>query len=342
MIKVGITIGKFMPLHAGHELMIEFGIAMCNEFNIIVSGKETDVIPLSVRWAWVNEKYGHLPNVFVHDHTDESPTPINVDEHGTVLDPEYQEYWKNEFTRMAPHATHFVSSDMYGKTMADLLGIKWLPVDPKREMINISATQIRDDVEYNFNMISDVAKPYFVHKIAIVGPESCGKSTLVRDLANHFGGSIVNEYGRTLSEVKENDLTVEDFMDIVHGQQALIDIAVKNAKSPFVFIDTEAYTTYLFSKVYLGEYIEEIAEFGHTQEIDHYIVLSPTVEWVNDGTRVLGDQEKREKFYEDILNITVGQNKSVDVVTSTDFCERFWDAVDQVRFSQRFYRVDNI
>lgn len=329
--KRGITIGKFMPLHRGHELMIEFGIAMCrDQFDIFVSGNEDDVIPLSVRWEWVQSKYGRLPNVYVHEHIDKSPTPINIDENGTVLDPEFQEYWKGEFSRLAEDATHFVSSDMYGKTMAELLGIEWLPVDPKREMVSISATQIRNDPVTFFNYISDVAKPYFVKKIAIVGPESAGKSTMVEELADHFGSETVNEYGRTLSEVKENDLTKEDFFTIMRSQQALIDIAEEKATSLFVFIDTEAYTTYLFSKIYLGEYMNEILEFGHNQDIDHYIVLSPNVEWVDDGTRVLGDQEKREQFFEEIVNILDKQDKSFEVVEDMDYRERFWRSVHAV------------
>lgn len=328
MNKIGTTIGKFMPLHVGHELMIEFGIAMCNEFNIIVSGKETDVIPLSVRWAWINEKYGHLPNVFVHDHTDESPTPINVDEHGTVLDPEYQEYWKNEFTRMAPHATHFVSSDFYGQTMADLLGIEWMPVDPLREMFEISATKIRNNPIKYFQYISNVAKPHFTKKIAIVGPESSGKSTMIKKLAHHYNGNIVHEYGRTLSEAKKNDLTKDDFMQITEGQQALIDIAINKGRSPYLFIDTEAYVTYLFSKIYLDEYTEEILEYGKNQEIDHYIVLAPTVKWVNDGTRVLGDQEKREEFYNGLIAILTLHGKSYTVIDSEEFASREQQAIE--------------
>ena len=328
MNNIGITIMKAMPLHVGHELMIEFGIAMCNEFNIIVSGKETDVIPLSVRWAWVNEKYGHLPNVFVHDHTDESPTPINVDEHGTVLDSEYQEYWKNEFTRMAPHATHFVSSDFYGQTMADLLGIEWMPVDPLREMFEISATQIRNNPIKYFQYISNVAKPYFTKKIAIVGPESSGKSTMIKKLAHHYNGNIVHEYGRTLSEAKKNDLTKDDFMQITEGQQALIDIAINKGRSPYVFIDTEAYVTYLFSKIYLDEYTEEILKYGKNQEIDHYIVLAPTVKWVNDGTRVLGDQEKRERFFNNLTAILIEHKKSYTIIDSKDFASREQQAIE--------------
>jgi HTH-type transcriptional repressor of NAD biosynthesis genes len=203
-------------------------------------------------------------------------------------------------------------------------------------MINISATLIRNDPVTHFEMISDVAKPHYVKKIAIVGPESSGKSTMVSDLADFFGSEIVNEYGRTLCEVKNNNLTKEDFLDIMRGQQALIDSVTKKATSPFVFIDTEAYTTYLFSKIYLGEYVEEILDFAHKQEIDHYIVLSPDIDWVDDGTRIMSRYKDRETFYKETIKLLDSQNKSFDVVNDEDYRKRFWNGVDAVRYVKSF------
>lgn len=331
-IKFGLTILKAMPLHAGHGLMIEFGASMMDLFYVIVSGKETDAIPLTVRydWVWDYVNKNNLKNVEVIYHIDDSPTPINIDEHGTVLDTEFQNYWKSEFKKIMPHATHFVSSDYYGQTMANLLGIYWLPVDPHREMVNISATEIRNNIDKNFKYISDVAKPYFVKKIAIVGPESSGKSTLVKQLAFHFGGSIVNEYGRTLSEAKKNDLTEKDFILIAKGQSYLINIAIKNANSPYLFVDTEAYTTYLFSEIYLGKYLKEILTFGETQKIDHYMVLAPTVKWVDDGTRVLPDQSNREDFFNKLILLLDEHNKSYTIIDSEDFSDRYLKAKESV------------
>lgn len=329
--KRGVTIMKAMPLHRGHELLIDFGAAMLDSMYVIVSGKETDVIPVSQRYDWVCDYIDSNPTLVekigVMLHIDESPTPVNVDDNGTVLDAEFQEYWKKEFSELVPDATHFVSSDMYGKTMAELLGIKWLPVDPDREMANISATQIRSNPSDYFNYISDVAKPYFVEKVAIVGPESSGKSTMVKDLKDYFDAGIVNEYGRTLSEVKNNDLTKQDFLDIMNGQQAFIDIATRKANSPWVIIDTEAYTTYLFSKIYLGEHVPEILEFGHRQQIDHYIVLSPDVEWVNDGTRVISSYKERKKFFDSLIDILIDSGKSYSVIYDDDYSMRYGKSV---------------
>jgi len=323
MRKIGLTIGKFMPLHKGHELMIDFGAAMLNEINVMVSGKETDEIPLMTRYDWVREKYKDNPKVKVHYHIDNSPTPVNVDKDGTVLDVDFKYYWAHEFQKHARGLTHIVTSDFYGQAMATLMNVEWLPVDPQREMVDISATKIRNDPMRYFNYISDVAKPYFVKKVAIVGPESTGKSTLVKDLALAIALSAkVTEYGRTLSESKRNDLTEDDFMNITQGQQVLIDIAVANTKSMVVISDTEAYTTYLFTKKYLGYFVESIRSQATEQEIDLYIVLAPTVSWVDDGTRVMGDDEERRQFFDKMIELLEEDGKNYVVIDDVSFSDR--------------------
>jgi HTH-type transcriptional repressor of NAD biosynthesis genes len=324
MRKIGLTIGKFMPLHKGHELMIEFGAAMLDKLTVVVSGKPTDEITVAQRYNWVCEfvSKNDLHNVGVVYHIDESPTPINIDKDGTVLDVDYQFYWANEFYKICPEVTHIVSSDKYGQTMAENMCVKWLPVDPGREMVEISATKIRKDPTKYFSYISDVAKPSYVKKVAIVGPESTGKSTLVKSLGKFLNGSIVHEYGRTVSEAKKNNLDANDFLTIARGQQALIDIAVRNAATPLVVIDTEALTTYLFSKIYLDSPKDIILDFSADQEIDLYVVLAPTVAWVDDGTRVAGNQAEREQFFEDLVGLLEHNKRQYIVVDETDYVLR--------------------
>lgn len=335
--RIGITIGKFMPLHLGHEFMIYFGARMTDKFHVIVSGKETDEIPLTTRYNWVKESVRLFKNqhqhwrefdITVHYHIDNSPEPKEIDQHGTVLDEEFQEYWRQEFLRIAPDATHFVSSDRYGKTMADLLEIKWLPVDPHRELIDISATKIRQDPVRHFNLISQAAKHYYIKTVAVIGPESVGKSTLTKRLAESFGTTSVPEYGRILSEAKNNQLTREDFYDIMNGQLLMITNAIDNAQHPVIITDTEGYTTMLFSEIYLNDpnLTVDLNFIAGFQNFSLYILLAPTVDWIDDGTRVLGNQSDRQAFYERLRGFLDKNNKPYIVVDSRDFDARFKQA----------------
>lgn len=322
--KVGIAVMKAMPLHKGHELLIELGATVMDELHIVVSGKETDQIDLEVRYNWVHEFVydRRLNNVNVHLHTDCSPDPIEIDEHGTVLDEEFQQYWADQFVQIDRNVTHLVTSDMYGKVLAERMGLEWFAIDPLRENVEISATKIRNDPVKHFNFISDAAKPYYAKTVAIVGPESVGKSTMTKYLAKLFNGSAVNEFGRTLSVAKAHDLDTVDFIDIADGQAKLIEIATRNATSPFVFTDTEAYTTYLFSDIYLNYLDDRILNVARDQDIDLYIVLAPTVDWVDDGERVVSKQEGRQKFFDDLIEHLKADGKNYVVIDDPNFDKR--------------------
>lgn len=315
---IGITVGKFWPLHKGHEFMIRFAADVLSELIVVVSDRETENI--SERFDAVDSFCRSLPNVTVRFVQDNAPTPKNVDANGTVLDREFQNYWADVLYDLCPQATHFVSSDMYGGLVANNLGIKWLPVDPKREFINISGAQIRMNDKVNYHLISDHAKEMHHKRIAIVGAESTGKTSLCKLMTSTFEGGYVAEYGRTLSEIQKNELTSDDFKTIALGQHSMIlQAALYNYCS---FVDTEAYTTYLLEDVYLKNKTHMIKELGSIQKFDAYIVMAPTVEWVDDGTRVMNVQEDRDLLHEKIIEILTDANKTFIVVDKPDFKSR--------------------
>lgn len=307
-----------MPLHTGHELMLDFGAAMMDEFHIIVSGRNTDVIPVIVRYFAVKAKFKNDGHVTVHLHIDYVPEP-EYDENGTAIDESFWNTWINIFKTYVPNVTHFVSSDMYGQEAAKRLGIDWLPVDPNREMINISGTTIRNDLSGFWDYVAPTMKPNLIKKVAVMGPESVGKTTFVESLTDC---SQVIEYGRIISEVEDNKLTEYDF-DIIHkGQTTLIQHAVDAAKHRVVVSDTEAYTTYLFGKYYLDVELMDVWEYAqYEQDFDLYILFAPNVPWVNDGTRVVPTNTRRMWFFNKMKEFLKG--KPHIIIDDVNYNKRF-------------------
>jgi HTH-type transcriptional repressor of NAD biosynthesis genes len=306
MSKIGVTIGKFFPLHKGHELMIEMAASQLDELIVIVSSAE-NMSPgmgafglpssIDIRYNIIKQKYAGR-NITVLKHIDEIGNPRNVDEHGTATDPDFWDYWLNVFRLLAPDASHFVSSDRYGAKAAELMGLEWFAVDPDRELIDISATRIRANPQKEWKYISREFRPMFIKKVVVVGAESSGKSTLVKDLGKAWNSPAVPEYGRIMTEiVGDRPWEVEDFHNIVLRQQAMNTHAAKESETGIIFIDTEAYTTYLYCMEYLNIESDTLLSLKQREYFNLMVLVPNNIPWVDDGSRIQRDPVKRNNFF---------------------------------------------
>lgn len=310
--KIGVTIGKFKPFHRGHELMISMAAAELDELTVIVSDTEQGdyagdlYIPLSFRYKMVKQALKHLDNVQVVKHVDTHGDAREYDEHGTAVDEKFWDYWTSIFDVLAPDANYFVSSDRYGQEAARRLTVihgpqrevEWFPVDPDRELMNISATRIRQDPFGNWKYIHPMFRQLFGKRILVIGPESSGKSTLVRELGRALNSPTVPEYGRILSEMHKNELTEEHFEQIAKRHHEMELFAIRNSETGLAISDTDVYTTYLFSEIYLPDQgMESIRRKSNINWYDLVFILPPELEWDDDGTRVMEDQADRENIF---------------------------------------------
>ncbi|MDF1478446.1 ATP-binding protein [Leifsonia sp. H3M29-4] len=126
-------------------------------------------------------------------------------------------------------------------------------------------------------------------RIVLVGAESTGKTTLARELTEHFrarGGDWadtrwVPEYGREYTELllerqgavaaegeaASAEWTAVDFVRIALEQQRREDAAAASTRSPVLFCDTDAFATQVWERRYLGP--------GSTAAFDALPVLPP-------------------------------------------------------------------
>lgn len=134
--KVGFTIGKFAPLHKGHQLLIE---TARNEMDMVyVIIYDTDVTDISIekRANWINKLYPdiHIINAY------NSPKQYGLDKESVKIQMNYL----SKLIKDIP-VTHFYSSEQYGEKVANYLKIENRIVDLERKIIPISSTQIRKD-----------------------------------------------------------------------------------------------------------------------------------------------------------------------------------------------------
>ena len=53
--KIGFTIGKFAPLHKGHQYLIEKGLKEMDKFYVIIYETDVTKIPLETRANWIKK-----------------------------------------------------------------------------------------------------------------------------------------------------------------------------------------------------------------------------------------------------------------------------------------------
>src|SRR5690606_10825593 len=130
---------------------------------------------------------------------------------------------------------------------------KHVVLDAERRTYPISATQIREEgAMKHWAIIPHVVQPYFVRTVVVVGTESAGKSTLVKNLAHLYNTSYVEESGRKFSDQIGAGIAIESQFPTIaceHKHHAT-EHAKRANKLPF--IDTEANVPQYFSWAYRG------------------------------------------------------------------------------------------
>ena len=145
--KVGFTIGKFAPLHKGHQLVIETAISEMDKFFVVIY--ETDLINIDIekRSEWIRKLYPKVKIYFAKN----PPKQYGLDNISVEIQMKYlSEIIKNE------KPTHFYSSEPYGKYVAKYLNIVDRQVDIEKQKIKISATKIRQDLEVYKKFLDEI------------------------------------------------------------------------------------------------------------------------------------------------------------------------------------------
>ena len=121
-------------------------------------------------------------------------------------------------------------------------------------------------------------------RIAIVGPESTGKSTLCAQLSEYFNSPWVAEYARDYIGALQRPYTYEDVEAIAQAKCKELQWT-PSEPSPFIFYDTELIITkvwflhhYYRMPIWMERAIEEMP-------IAHYLLCLPDLPWVDDPLR---------------------------------------------------------
>ncbi len=276
----GLVLGKFLPYHAGHAHLIRVARSRVDELVVLVCSISVEPIDGRLRFEWVKQAHSDCKVVHVEEEVPQAP-----EDH-----PQFWDIWTDLIARHAGHIDVVFTSESYGEELALRIGARHDCVDIDRTEFPVSGSAIRRDPQSNWRFLSPPMRAYFTHRIAIVGPESAGKTTLARRLASEFAVPWVPEFGRLYSEgLDPRTFNHADFEAIARGQAGAEDAAAGGADG-FLICDTELHTTCTWSELILGECRAALREAAEARKYDLYLLLKPDVAWTNDGTRVLEDR----------------------------------------------------
>ena len=276
---IGMVLGKFLPPHAGHQYLIDFATESVDRLYVVVGTLKREPIPGGLRYEWMRELN---PRADVLHLTDEIPQEPH--EH-----PDFWGIWSKALLGILPERPDFVfASEPYGFRLAEELGATYVPVDHARELVPVTGTMVREDPMGSWQYIPDCVRPYFVKRVAVVGPESTGKTCLARDLAAHFKTQWVAEYARPYLELRDDRCEYEDLAAIARGHRASEDALARQANRVLI-CDTDALTTTLWSEVLFGRCEPWIKDLARARRYDLTLLCAPDVPYVAGPQRYLPD-----------------------------------------------------
>jgi NadR type nicotinamide-nucleotide adenylyltransferase len=272
--KTGLTLGKYAPFHKGHAHVIETMLSENDNVIVIIYDTDKTRIPLYARAAWIKKLYPHIHVIGAWDGPAE---PQSADyKEKDAYKRAWREYEKAEELHVRALLSEdfgevavdgFYSGEYYGAHMACALSSPGRPcadrrVDEARVTVPISATMIRENPYEHRRFVAPHVYWDMLIKVVFVGAMSTGKSTITEALAERYDTAFAPEYGRYYWEDHQVDrrISLEAFNDIAFGHIRLEE--ERAAANKYLFVDTNAITTYMYSLDYHGAATPELTRLA--------------------------------------------------------------------------------
>ncbi len=298
----GLVVGKFCPLHAGHELLINHALRCCDQVIVISYTKpEFDRCGPDNRERWITEVFPTVTLLVIDDARLErlclsQGIATRLIPHNDAPASEHRELvaW---LCLALLHTTidAVFTSENYGDGFAQALtayfhdhGLTRSPVqhvcvDRDRAAVPVSGTLLRSEPDLRREFLAPIVYADFVRRVVILGGESSGKTTLAQALAHDFKTVWVPEYGRELWEQRSGRLLFEDMLLIARTQVIQEQLAAQRAQR-WLFCDTSPLTTLFYSLHMFGKADTELERLAG-RHYDDVLLCAPDYEFVQDGTR---------------------------------------------------------
>ena len=292
----GLVVGKFCPLHKGHEALLAFARAQCDRLVVLSYTKpEFPDCPPERRAEWLAAACPDAIRLVLDDaallafaaRRGEPPRLLPAND---APDKEQRGFvaWVCR-AMLGLTVDRVFTSEAYGDGFAASLArafghpVEHRPFDPGRVRVPVSGTGLRDGTASHRAFLSAPVRRSLVRRAALIGGESTGKTTLAAALAADLGTCWVPEYGRELWERRGGDLRFDDLLAIAREQVAREEAALARADR-WLICDTTPLVTMFYSQAMFGRVdppLEELAGRAY----DSHFLCDADLPFIQDGTR---------------------------------------------------------
>jgi len=170
-----------------------------------------------------------------------------------------------------------------------------------------------------------------VKKIVIIGPESTGKSSLTKLLAQHYKTEYCDEFAREYLHTNGTKYSVNDLLKIAKGQLALEDQMTHKVSntSSLLFIDTDMYVMKVWSEYVFGECNFFILDSIADRTYNLYLLCDIDLPWVKDELREYPDEKPRKELFNTYKDLLINQNVPWKII-SGNYEQRLTSAINAV------------
>lgn len=313
--RAGLVVGKFAPLHRGHQFLLEEAIRRCDELVILsYSVPELPGCDPGRRERWLTTLYPSARVVVLDDlrlaqwcrDTGRALVRMPANGEGDDVHRRFVGWLLREMLQVTVDAVF--TSEAYGDGFAMLLGalqgsaatVMHVEIDRARLRHPVSGTTARADIHANRHLLDTVVYADFVERVALIGGESTGKTTLAQALALRLGTVWVPEYGRELWEARNGRLVYGDMLRIARMQIMREQEGAKRAHR-YLICDTTPLTTLFYSQALFDQFDPEFVQLA-ARQYDHTLLCKGDFDFVQDGTRrSKAFRDRQQEWYVDEL-----------------------------------------
>lgn len=154
-------------------------------------------------------------------------------------------------------------------------------------------------------------------RISIIGPESSGKTTLAKSLADLLGIDYLPEFARKYLEENGSEYSCDDVLRMAQKQAEEEERYCANHN--IALLDTDLYVYKVWLEVKYNRTVDWIERRLAQMQFDHHFICYPDIPWEEDSLREAPELSTRIYLFEMYEHLLMEDARNYTVLRGSEF-----------------------